>query len=349
MESYLGCESRVPDSSRTFLTRVHRSQASRTSTRTSQVSGANVHHQQNTIMGAFGRTWRSGECSLGVCTKRRNLWCSTDVAERRMLTTTLHGQPKFAIFDIVLGTIYSVACAIEVFGVVAATMQRLALVRIYAMLSLVGSLAVIGAGFLRVIIHFVFKSGLIDECEKIAEGQGVEIRFGIWFHHFKEKLTPAEAQSFCNDAWNRDSVREIIFLIFEIILSIFFTMIAFAYYQQVLDPTSAANVSRAPVPTTALDGYPDHYNRPYDSEPYDAPAYAPPPGPPPPADMGYGVGVGMGGGESRDVKDRDAKDGAFRDDAGSETTKFDDPFADFDAASAPVRLPEAHAAPAYHV
>ncbi|KAJ3007494.1 hypothetical protein NUW54_g3528 [Trametes sanguinea] len=148
-----------------------------------------------------------------------------------------NGQPKFAVFDIVLGTIYATACAIEVFGVIAAATQRLFMVRIYAVLSLVGSLAVVAAGFMRVVLHFVFKvrvlaasprarmadlrvtsaqNGLIDECKQIAQGQGIEIRFGIWFHHFKEKLTADEADSFCKSAWNRDSLNEILFLIFEI-------------------------------------------------------------------------------------------------------------------------------------
>ncbi|KAI0332244.1 hypothetical protein GY45DRAFT_1321306 [Cubamyces sp. BRFM 1775] len=245
-----------------------------------------------------------------------------------------HGQPKFAVFDIVLGTIYATACAIEVFGVIAAATQRLALVRLYAMSSLVGSLAVIAAGFIRVVIHFVFKNGLISECESIAQGEGIEIRFGIWFHHFKEKLNAQEAHDFCTSAWNRDSLNEILWLIFEIIFSIFFTMIAFAYYQQVQDPTSAANVSRAPAP--AGDGYPDHYNRPYDADPYAAP-YAPydasaaagaapsyqPTYAPPPAASDHGYGVGMGA-------DADKKDKEMRRDDESEMTKFDDPFADFD-------------------
>ncbi|KAJ8487826.1 hypothetical protein ONZ51_g3920 [Trametes cubensis] len=214
-----------------------------------------------------------------------------------------HGQPKFAVFDIVLGTIYATACAIEVFGVIAAATQRLALVRLYAMLSLVGSLAVVAAGFIRVVIHFVFKNGLISECESIAQGEGIEIRFGIWFHHFKEKLNAADAKDFCTSAWNRDSLNEILWLIFEIIVSIFFTMIAFAYYQQVQDPTSAANVSRAPAP--AGEGYPDHYNRPYDADPYA------------PYDPSTGAAPSYQPTEMR------------RDDE-SEMTKFDDPFADFD-------------------
>ena len=112
------------------------------------------------------------------------------------------------------------------------------------------------------------------------------------------------------------------------VFSIFFTIISWAYYHQVRDPLSAANVQRAPVGAGA---HPDHYNRPYDAEgfaptyaPYNAnagpyqPSYAPPPGPPP-SDMGYGVGMGA---KERDMKDND-----------SEVTKFDDPFADFDGPS----------------
>ena len=109
-------------------------------------------------------------------------------------------------------------------------------------------------------------------------------------------------------------------------------MIAFAYYHQVLYPTSAANFQRTPA--VPLGAHPHHYNRPYDAEyaapqyaPYPAPQYAPPPGPPP-SDMGYGVGMGANVGGARDLKDADAKD----DDGAS---KFDDPFADFDAPSKP--------------
>ena len=174
----------------------------------------------------------------------------------------------------------------------------------------------------------------------------------------------------CNNAWNRDSLDEILFLIFEIrtsgpfspsyvstrsrcsrmhaVVAIFFTMIAWAYYHQVLDPTSAANVSRAP--TNFASGapgpysYPDHYNRPYDTEagaynnapyaPYPSydqpqPQYAPPPGPPPShTEMGYGVGMG-------------AKERSVKGDNESDMTKFEDPFADFDGPSKP-KTPPVH-------
>ncbi|KAI1792477.1 hypothetical protein LXA43DRAFT_1006809 [Ganoderma leucocontextum] len=262
------------------------------------------------------------------------------------------GQPKFAIFDIVLGTIYATACAIEVFGVIAATTQRLAMVRIYAMLSLVAAVAVVGAAFLRVIIHFVYKDGLISECTQVAQGQGVTFRFGIWGPPVNEHLNAADAATFCNNAWSRDSLDEILFLIFEILCGIFFTMIAFAYYHQVGDPTSAANVSRTPANPLRdpVGQYPDHYNRPYDAEDggYNAapwqqnamspPQYAPPPGPPPRhADMGYGVGVGMGH-DGKDAKDGE-RDLGVKGDNESDMTKFDDPFADFDGPSKPKSPP----------
>ncbi|KAI0697624.1 hypothetical protein C8T65DRAFT_661804 [Cerioporus squamosus] len=228
-----------------------------------------------------------------------------------------NGQPKFAVFDIVFGVIYTAACVIEVFGVIAAATQRLALIRIYAILSTVASVLVVGAGFLRVVIHFAFKNGLLDECEKVTQGEGVEFRFGIWGPHVKDKLNHDEAVEFCSNAWSRDSLNEIIFLIFEILFSIFFTIISWAYYHQARDPTSAANVQRAPAGPGA---FPEHYNRPYDAEgyvptyanpnagPYQ-PSYAPPPGRLPRT-------------WDRDFKDND-----------SEVTKFDDPFADFDGPS----------------
>nr|VWP02409.1 MDR efflux pump ABC3 [Ganoderma boninense] len=260
-----------------------------------------------------------------------------------------HGQPKFATFDIVLGVIYIVSCAIEAFGVLAATTQRVVLVRAYAFLSLVAAVAIVAAAFLRVVIHFVYKNGLISECEQVVQGQGITFRFGIWGPRVSEQLDAADAAVFCNNAWNRDSLDEILFLIFQIIFAIFFTMIAFAYYHQVLDPTSAANVSRTPANPLRGDlagQYPDHYNRPYDAEnayvapPWQQnvgaqPQYAPPPGPPPTqSDMGYGVGVGIG----REDKDKSDVKG----DNESDVTKFDDPFADFDAPSGKSKSPPPH-------
>jgi len=66
-------------------------------------------------------------------------------------------------------------------------------------------------------------------------------------------------------------------------------MIAFNYYHQLLDPTSAANVSREPNWQHRMGNFPSHYNPPYNPNgpPYGGPSgpgyysYPAPPGPPP--------------------------------------------------------------------
>ncbi|GBE83496.1 hypothetical protein SCP_0505470 [Sparassis crispa] len=253
-----------------------------------------------------------------------------------------HGQPKLASLAIVLGAIYVGVCVIEVLGIIAASVQHRFMVRVYALLSVVSSFAIVGAALVRVIVHFILKNDLISECETIVQGDEVFYQFGFWGPTYETKLTLDEATSYCKDSWNHDSFVEIIMLVIELLLSIFFTMIAFAYYRQVLDPTSAANVSRrAPATVTdpALESeYPSHYNPPYLG--YDAPSvrYSPPPGMPPapydpiakPPDYadeaGYGVGKGLTLSDTPPKGDDPFADFEHRE-AGDTVDKVD-PFAD---------------------
>ncbi|KAI0943664.1 hypothetical protein AcW1_002769 [Taiwanofungus camphoratus] len=232
-----------------------------------------------------------------------------------------HGFPKLGTFAIVLGIIYIVTCAIEAFGVTAASLQNLGMIKFYALLSVVSSFAVVGAALMRVIIHFVLKNDLITECEQVVQGDVVVYEYGIWGPTFEDRLNATQAASYCKDAWKHDSFVEIISLIIELLISVFFSAIAFAYYNQMLDPTSAANVSRAPVTQPRDDAYPSHYNPPYLA--YDAPEYAPPDGPPPSL--------------YEPVKDLDyssSKPPTYSEDDlgtyGQEKDDKSDPFADFD-------------------
>ncbi|KAA1475333.1 hypothetical protein DENSPDRAFT_420719 [Dentipellis sp. KUC8613] len=246
------------------------------------------------------------------------------------------GQPKLANFSIALGALYMAAAVIEFFGVVSAVLQRLSLIRIYAFLSLFSTVIVIVAGLMRVIAHFVLKSNLLSECQNILTGQTVDFRWGIWGPHESKTLDAADAADWCKSAWNHDSWSEIVSLLIEIVLMGIFTMVAFSYYHQALDPTSAANASRVPVPQR--DSFPSHYNPAYSPggsggsyDPYAGPTYAPPPGPPPgvppyrPHDEeagklpGYGVGAGSGSSSTIGFETDDKKG--------------DDPFADVHAHS----------------
>jgi hypothetical protein len=79
----------------------------------------------------------------------------------------------------------------------------------------------------------------------------------------------------------------IVSLISFAVLSIMFSVIAFGYYRQLLDPTSAANVLRAPSNQVRMDLYPSQYN----------PSYAPPPGVP---NLGYNYSASRGIPQDRD-------------------------------------------------
>ncbi|KAH9934196.1 uncharacterized protein B0H18DRAFT_979904 [Fomitopsis serialis] len=214
-----------------------------------------------------------------------------------------------------IGAFRSVTTDKHSFGVMTAISQRPWMARIYALLSVGSALAVVAAAFMRVIAHFTLKE------------------YGFWGPSFETKLDGPEAASYCNNLWHHDSAVEIISLIIEMLLAAFFSSLSFAYYHQLLDPTSAANVTRRPGPGPAPapqrdfdDGpgagadYPSHYNPPYLG--YDAPPAIPPydetDGPK--GDLPYG-----GAKPPMYSEDDIATYGGY--DAGAKTA---DPFADFD-------------------
>jgi hypothetical protein len=215
---------------------------------------------------------------------------------------------------------FAVACAFETYGLVASVLQRFTMVKIYAFLCALSTLLVIGVGIMRVVTHFVFKSDLITECTAIVQtGTGsISSVFGIWGSNPTDNLNQTQAAQYCDSEWNHDSWAEIIALLLEIVLGLFFTSIAFAYYRQSLDPSSLANSSRLPSNQGRQDGYPTHYNPPYDETAY-LPVYLPPAGAPP-----------------SDGKPPEYKRASYVSYAGDKDAKEDDPFSDYDGPSVPM-------------
>lgn len=107
-------------------------------------------------------------------------------------------------------------------------------------------------------------------------------------------------------------------LTFWLVLGLFFTTIAFAYYRQSLDPTSPANSSRLPSQQARRDGQSTHYNPPYD------------------ADAGNYVPVYLPSRSSADSKPPDYKRGSYLSYGGDKDAKEDDPFSDYDGPSVPM-------------
>ncbi|KAL1679326.1 hypothetical protein EV122DRAFT_289695 [Schizophyllum commune] len=252
-------------------------------------------------------------------------------------------------FSIAIGALSAFALAIEIFGFASALLQRVPLVRIYALLSAFTTLIVIAGGIVRLIVHFHFKDAIIDECSSLTEGQDVyTYPFGFWGPVHEEQVSEAEAARWCKAHWDHDSWGEVIELLITTFLALLFSMIAFAFYRQLLDPASPANASRAPS-NEFRSGNAAHYAPPYNASvpglgygygqpaygqpAYGQPMYAPPAGPPP----GFlGPDKGFGGAAEHDDpfeppkysgegrRSADAKDGEW--DYGVRDAK--DPFAD---------------------
>ncbi|KAI9464046.1 hypothetical protein BJY52DRAFT_1184444 [Lactarius psammicola] len=218
---------------------------------------------------------------------------------------------------IVLGSLYAGTTAIFVFGIVAATTKRLALIRIFAFLAVVATTIVIAAGLLRTIVHFMLKDDLISECTTLAQGTDVVFRWGIWTADPRDNLSPDEATK----SWNRDSFSEIVWLIGEIVVMTSFAVLAVSYAQQESALVSGAKPER--LPTTYAPAYGAGHGYAAGDEStlnlpevqYNDQPYAPPPGPPPPFDRS----LPAYGGDEADKKDLDPV-----------KTADDDPFADFE-------------------
>lgn len=214
-------------------------------------------------------------------------------------------QHGLAGFSIGVGIAYAVIAVISIFGTTAATMRRTALVRLFSYGAVVSALLAAGAGLAKTVVHYTKKDALISECQNLTEGGEVVFRYGWWGPMRTHVVNPEEAERWCRNAWDRESISEIISLLIIILLAVFFTMITFAYVRQLMDPSSAANAFRAPSNQARGAGaYPNHYNPAYGNNnnqfggynpngygynnnnaapPYGGPGpYAVPPGAPPP-------------------------------------------------------------------
>ncbi|KAG6871662.1 hypothetical protein C0995_001671 [Termitomyces sp. Mi166 len=192
--------------------------------------------------------------------------------------------PQVANISIALGALYMAVFVIGLFGIYSAATQRLKPVRIYCFLAAFATLIVIAASLTRVVSHFALKNDLLRECNTLTSNDEI-VYYGFWGPISVHHITPEEAIVWCREAWDHDSWAEILALIILGIIGSLFTAVTFAYYRQLLDPTSLANASRAPSHQVRFGGgYPEHYNPPYNAPLYGYnthPQYAPPAGPPP--------------------------------------------------------------------
>jgi len=236
--------------------------------------------------------------------------------------------PGLRTMALALGILYMVAACIEVFGFITAMMQRAGMARIYAILSILSSVLIVGGNLTQVVFHFTQKNNLINLCTSETTGDTVCYGWGLFTPSHRATLSGDEARDWCNAEWKKDSLSSILTVLVESILLALFVSIAFAYYQQVVDPTSPVNETRINRPGFA----PQNYNPPYEPQ-----FYPPPPGAPPGHyDQGFvpPYDANKPPGYVSDAKyegDPDYKQRRNSDDRNS--TYKEDPFSDFDNGS----------------
>ncbi|QRV85009.1 hypothetical protein RhiJN_13025 [Ceratobasidium sp. AG-Ba] len=181
--------------------------------------------------------------------------------------------PRVVAFDITLGALYATACAIETFGVFAMFGQKTRLVGIYSWASVGAVIVVIAAELIRIILHFTLKKSLIDQCTRENTGDVVITRGGFWDPTTSTTLTEADARNWCNDAWNRGTFADFAWFILSALLGFMFVSVNFAYWRQLLDPTSVVSrYPRAPSEQYGMGAIP-HQPQPYN--PYAQQQYNP--------------------------------------------------------------------------
>jgi len=189
------------------------------------------------------------------------------------------GAPSLAKISIIIGSLYMGVFGIGVFGICAALSQNLTLIRIFAFLSALGALIVAGVSMLRIVIHFTMKDTILTACTNVTTGQTF-FYGGWWGPVYSDTLSAQDAENFCNSYYDRDSWSLIVGFLILAGLGIFFSIIAFSFYRQMLDPSSPGNVIRD---TRRPAAYPSHYNPPFGTPGYNPGYYnyPAPAGPPP--------------------------------------------------------------------
>ncbi|KDQ06443.1 hypothetical protein BOTBODRAFT_39599 [Botryobasidium botryosum FD-172 SS1] len=199
--------------------------------------------------------------------------------------------PRFAGFDIALGIMYLAVALIEFYGILAASSQKLKLVRIYALLTIPAVLTIMTCEMMRIVLHFIFKNSLIDQCTQASTGATYSTG-SFWGGFSRGTLTLRQAQQWCNDSWNRGTFADIAWFIAATIFGWLFSSVAFSYYHQLLQSPSRM----APSDQIRMGNFPPPQGPP--PGPYNAPAYPPPEHAPPydaqkPPGYDYGSSIGM--------------------------------------------------------
>jgi len=193
------------------------------------------------------------------------IWCASSFKDK---DNDSRINPKIWTYDIVFGSIFAALSAIELFGFVAAWRQRVSLMTIYSLLSVISALAVIALEILSIAIDFMFKNDMITECTREVTTPDFVDCFGYWCSN--RSKTQAEGNRYCHHQWTKIVIGDFVWFFIALFCGTLFSYMAFAYQHELRNVGRPLNPQRY-----AMQDYPVHG---LDYQ------YPPPPGPPPPID-----------------------------------------------------------------
>ncbi|OCF33667.1 hypothetical protein I316_04741 [Kwoniella heveanensis BCC8398] len=191
---------------------------------------------------------------------------------------------KQKVFDIVTAILYFVIGAIEAYALFVAFVQKIPLARFLVWLVPAGIIVNLANQVIAVIIHFTMKNDLINQCVKNEVGElGVDGLGNV------SSITTDQAQSICDNAWDRGTWSVFAWLFLSLIVSLLFGSILMSYYRQLIDPSSVRTRNNNHAQNQAFQMQPGYYYPPppppnNGSQPWMVPPYPGPPatGAPPP-------------------------------------------------------------------
>ena len=202
---------------------------------------------------------------------------------------------------------------LELVGFYAAWKQQIRAGKLYTLLVIVGGVLVIVAESIRLALHFVFKSDIQNACS-------------VQNRDDEEYVSAASIAEWCDSRWKNGIWRDVAWIVFGAICSVFMYILAKAYLHQLLDPNfgrqqaASGRYQMNPVETHHMpyshsNGQDPPFVPPYGAPPHMAPGYAAPPTYDAPAytppEKGYNVSDSKTAGvaSERDVERDSARDG----------------------------------------
>jgi len=193
----------------------------------------------------YKASWKNPIIAVAGLNGLRFAYAAYNAAEDAVVDD-MEGSETLLKVSIALCVMYVIASAIEIYGIIGVSLQRLSLIRAYLYLTLFASILTTGAGVLKGVSYFVFAEELMYECVSLAtEGRTYEkstFRGHIWPGSVFA-VSKRFAGKFCVAAWAHHawSVVASVFL-FSLAPAMIYYVLVYTYHRQTIDPNHHANL-----------------------------------------------------------------------------------------------------------